>query len=140
MDQTLDFLQSDSNIAVFYTSFHKEVQTVTSLDLPNNYCYWKTLHSANSYPNFYHVLMHNILTYPCWGEGEHATLRSMPSSPHHPDEDLSTEHARARRRRRLDEDRRGPLRPLRCKTKALSKSTSLTSSSHREAHVRFGPM
>jgi hypothetical protein len=22
----------------------------------------------------------------CWGEGKHATLRSMPSSPHHPDE------------------------------------------------------
>jgi hypothetical protein len=22
----------------------------------------------------------------CWGEGEHATLRSMPSSPHHSDE------------------------------------------------------
>jgi hypothetical protein len=30
-----------------------------------------------------------------------------------------------------------PLRPLRCKTKALSKSTSLTSSPHRKAHGRI---
>jgi hypothetical protein len=33
-----------------------------------------------------------------------------------------------------------PLRPLCCKTKALSKSTSPTSSLHREAQVGFGPL
>jgi hypothetical protein len=33
-----------------------------------------------------------------------------------------------------------PLRPLYCKTKALSKSTSLTSSPRREAHAGFGPL
>jgi hypothetical protein len=33
-----------------------------------------------------------------------------------------------------------PLRTLRCKTKALPKSTSLTSSPRREAHARFDPL
>jgi hypothetical protein len=33
-----------------------------------------------------------------------------------------------------------PFRPLCCMMKALSKSTSLTSSPRREAHARFGPL
>jgi hypothetical protein len=33
-----------------------------------------------------------------------------------------------------------PLRPLRCKTKALSKPTGPTSSLRREAQVGFGPL
>jgi hypothetical protein len=43
----------------------------------------------------------------CWGEGKDATLHSMPSSPRYA---TPTEHARASRGRRSDEDRCG--RPL----------------------------
>jgi hypothetical protein len=64
LDQTLDFLPSDSNKALFYTSCHRELQIVPSLDLPDNYYYKKTMHRANSYPNFYHILKHKLLTCP----------------------------------------------------------------------------
>jgi hypothetical protein len=36
---------------------------VSSLDLLDNYCYKKTLHRENSYPNSYHSLKHKLLTY-----------------------------------------------------------------------------
>jgi hypothetical protein len=53
---------------------------------------------------------------------------------------ISTEHARASRRRRMDEDRRVPLRTLRCKTKALPKSTSLTSSPRTGGPCKIRPI
>jgi hypothetical protein len=31
-------------------------------------------------------LMASLASPMCWSEGEHTTLRSMPSSPHHSDE------------------------------------------------------
>jgi hypothetical protein len=74
----------------------------------------------------------------CWGEGEDATLRSMPSSSRYTNED----RARASRERRSDEDRRGcpSSSLLQDEGKTPMKSTSLTSSSRPEAHVGFGPL
>jgi hypothetical protein len=66
----------------------------------------------------------------CWGEGEDATLRSMPSSPRYTNEDL----ARASRGGRPSSS------PLQDEGKALTKSASPTSSSRPEAHVGFGPL
>jgi hypothetical protein len=63
LDQTLDFLRFDSNIVVFCISFHRVIQLVTSLNSLGNYCYKKTLHRENPYPNFYHILKHRLLTY-----------------------------------------------------------------------------
>jgi hypothetical protein len=79
-----------------------------------------------------------FIGYVCWGEGEDATLRLMPSSPLYTNED----HARASRGHRPDEDWRGcPLSsPLQDEGKASSKSASPTSSSRPEAHVGFGPL
>jgi hypothetical protein len=76
--------------------------------------------------------------YSCWGEGEDATLRSMPSSPRYTNED----RARASRGRRLDEDRhdRPSSSPLQDEDKASTKSASPTSSSCPDAHVGFGPL
>jgi hypothetical protein len=56
-----------------------------------------------------------------------------------PTKTISTEHARARRRRQMGEEQCGPLRTLRCKTKALSKSTSLTSSPRTGGPCEFRP-
>jgi hypothetical protein len=74
----------------------------------------------------------------CWGEGEDATLRSMPSSPR----DANEDHTRASQGRRSDEDRRDrpSSSPLQDEGKAPSKSASPTSSSRPEAHVRIGPL
>jgi hypothetical protein len=63
----------------------------------------------------------------CWGEGEHATLRSKPLLPHYTNED----HAQASRGRRSDEDRRGCLCPLHCKTKARLHRSLLVPCPHR---------
>jgi hypothetical protein len=73
-----------------------------------------------------------------WGEGEDATLRSMPSSPRYTNED----QARASQGRRSDEDRRGrpSSSPLQYEGKVPSKSASPTSSSRSEAHVGFYPL
>jgi hypothetical protein len=68
LDQTLDFLQFDSNIVEFCISFHSVLQKVPSLNLLGNYCYKKTLHRANSYPNFYHILKHKLLAYMSEGK------------------------------------------------------------------------
>jgi hypothetical protein len=63
LDQILDFLRSDSNKAVFYTFVRKVLQMVPFLDLPDNCCYTRILHKANSYPSFYHALEHKLLAY-----------------------------------------------------------------------------
>jgi hypothetical protein len=77
----------------------------------------------------------------CWGKGEHATLRLMPSSPHHSDEGyIHITRRRASRRRRLDEDRRSlPSSSLLQYEGFVEVYESPTSSPPREAHAGFGP-
>jgi hypothetical protein len=61
-------------------------------------------------------VIYMLLDIMCWGEGEDATLRSMPSSPRYTNED----HARA-----------VSLRPLPCKTKARLQRSLLVPRLHR---------
>jgi hypothetical protein len=66
---------------------------------------------------------------PCWGEGEHATLRSMTSPAHYADGHI---HNASEGRPKAPNGRRPARSPSRmgCTTKALSKSTGLPRRHH----------
>jgi hypothetical protein len=57
------FLQSDPNIEESCISCHIELQKVTSSDWPDNYCYMRTQHMVDFYPNFLHAEGHMLSTY-----------------------------------------------------------------------------
>ena len=56
-------LQSDLNIKESCTSSHIKLQKVTSSDWPDNYCYMRTRHMVDFYPNFLHAEGHMLSTY-----------------------------------------------------------------------------
>jgi hypothetical protein len=73
----------------------------------------------------------------CWGEGEDATLRSMPSSPCFTND---AKDAGPKRTLRLDSAAALRSSPLQDEGKTPTMSASLTSPSCPEAQVGFGPL
>jgi hypothetical protein len=73
----------------------------------------------------------------CWGEGEDATLRLMPSSPRFTND---AKDAGPVRTSGLDSEAALRSSPLQDEGKTPTMSASLTSSSCLGAHVGFGPL